>query len=161
MRPLHNVPYLKVTAKYRSYSMRKYSAFSTRYSKKYFQCDLHSSKMMSSATKFSLNTTLDSKFVSVNQKCAGTLSNDYSFAIDNNHIWEFKLWITCTDVTFSKGLSTRGMLIIGICARWSMCICSFSGCRPLKLFTTHTTYNFRKKIQLKQSHTPHDYDPFE
>lgn len=116
-----------------------YSALSMWYSKKYFQCDMHSSMMMSSVTKLLLNTTLDSKFVSVNQKCAGTRRNDYSFALDNNHIWEFKLWITCTDVTFSKGLSTRGMLIIGICARLSMWRCSFSGCLPLKLFTTHTT----------------------
>lgn len=110
-------------------------------SKKYFPCDRHCSKMMSSVgTKFLLNTTLDSELISVNQKwlCRNSHSNS-SFALDNNLIVEFKFWITCTDVTFSKGLSTRGMLIIGICARLSVCICSFSGCLPLKLFTTHTT----------------------
>ena len=69
MRPsLHNVPYLKVMAKYRAYSMYRYSAFSIRYSKNYFRCDMHFSKMMSSVTKLWLNTTLESKFASVNQK---------------------------------------------------------------------------------------------
>ena len=118
---------------------------SLRGSKKCFLCDTHFSKMFSSVIKFLLNTTLDSELILANKKCERTLKNNYSFALENNRTLEFKLWITCTDVTFSKGLSTRGMLIIGSCARLSVCVCSFSGCLPLKLFTTHTTYNFRKK----------------
>lgn len=49
-------------------------------------------------------------------------------------------------ITFSKGLSTRGMLIIGIWDRLSMWECSCSGCLPLKLFTTHTTCKEKENI---------------
>ena len=145
MGPLYNIPYLKAMANYSTVHVQT-QLLSLRGSKKCFLCDTHFSKMMfSSVIKFLLNTTLDSELILANKKCERTLKNNYSFALDNNCTLEFKLWITCTDVTFSKGLSTRGMLIIGSCARLSVCICSFSGCLPLKLFTTHTTYNFRKK----------------
>lgn len=66
--------------------------------------------------------------------CQGSLGSSFqkSYILFNGFLKK-------SDITFSKGLSTRGMLIMGIWARLSIWECSCSGWRPLKLFTTQTT----------------------